>query len=374
MRVRLGFRELITRFQPPHDLFACGEAIEAMIGQGRIELRRARYVAQKRFVAREIEMGLCVENVDERQLVPAPHLEVVEVVRGCDLDRAGALLRIGIFIGDDCNAPADQRQNGVLADELPVALVLGMYRNRHVAEHGLGTRGRHCDEGCGVVRIEARAFERIADVPQMPLHLDLLHFEVGNGGEEFRVPIDEPLVLVDEPAAIKLHEHLAHGARKSLVHGEALARPVAGGAEPLELRRDGAARLRLPRPHLLEEFFAPEHAPRRLLALHELALDHHLRGDAGVIGPGLPEHVAPAHPLEAGEHVLQRVVERMAHMQQAGDVGRRDDDAIRSGAAPLGAAAAERARLLPLGVDASLDRGRLVCLADHCCFVSQMPR
>ena len=29
-----------------------------------------------------------------------------------------------------------------------------------------------------------------------------------------------------------------------------------------------------------------------LLPLHQLALDHHLGGDAGMVGAGLPEHVA----------------------------------------------------------------------------------
>ena len=52
-----------------------------------------------------------------------------------------------------------------------------------------------------------------------------------------------------------------------------------------------------------------------LLAFHQLPLDHHLRGDAGVVGARLPQHVAPAHALEARQDVLQRVVERMAHMQ-----------------------------------------------------------
>ena len=31
----------------------------------------------------------------------------------------------------------------------------------------------------------------------------------------------------------------------------------------------------------------------------ELALDHHLRGDAGMIGARLPQHVLAAHALEA---------------------------------------------------------------------------
>jgi hypothetical protein len=50
---------------------------------------------------------------------------------------------------------------------------------------------------------------------------------------------------------------------------------------------------------------------RSVLFSGELALHHHLRRDAGMVGARLPEHVAAAHALEADEHVLQRVVERV---------------------------------------------------------------
>jgi hypothetical protein len=34
-----------------------------------------------------------------------------------------------------------------------------------------------------------------------------------------------------------------------------------------------------------------------------------------MVGAGLPEHVLAAHALEPAQDVLERVVERMAHMQ-----------------------------------------------------------
>src|SRR5258708_7301270 len=85
-----------------------------------------------------------------------------------------------------------------------------------------------------------------------------------------------------------------------------------------------------------------------------------------MIGARLPEHVAPAHALETHEHVLQGVVEGVPHMQGAGDIGRGDDDAIGLGAPPLRTAATEGARLLPGGIDASLDLRWLIGLIDHC--------
>ena len=76
-------------------------------------------------------------------------LEIVEVVRGRDLDRAGALLRVGIFVGDDRNSAADERQEDVLADQMPVALVVRMDRDAGVAEHRFGPRRRDRDEVAG---------------------------------------------------------------------------------------------------------------------------------------------------------------------------------------------------------------------------------
>ena len=96
--------------------------------------------------------------------MPPADLEIVEVVRRRDLDRAGALLRIGILVGDDRNAPPDQRQDRVLADQIPVALILGMHRDGGVAEHRLRPRRRDHDEP---VRV---ALDRIADVPERALH------------------------------------------------------------------------------------------------------------------------------------------------------------------------------------------------------------
>ena len=140
-----------------------------------------------------------------------------------------------------------------------------------------------------------------------------------------RVPVHEPLVLVDQALLVERDEHLEHRARKPLVHGEALAAPVAGRAEPAQLAHDRAARFLLPLPDFGEEGLAA-HLDAAHLALGELAFDDELRGDAGVIGARLPEHVLAAHALEAGERVLQRVVQRVPDMEVAGDVRRRDDD------------------------------------------------
>ena len=87
-----------------------------------------------------------------------------------------------------------------------IALVLGMHRHRHVAQHRLGPRRRNRDEAVGL------ALDGVADVPEVALHLDLLHLEVGDRRLELRVPVDEPLVLVDQALLVEVDEHLEHGA------------------------------------------------------------------------------------------------------------------------------------------------------------------
>ncbi len=87
----------------------------------------------------------------------------------------------------------------------------------------------------------------------------------------------------------------------------------------------------LPLPDPLDELLAAEVVPVCAL-LGQLALDHVLGGDAGVVGAGHPERVVALHALPADEDVLERVVQRVAHVQDAGDVGRRDDDGVAAAA------------------------------------------
>ena len=60
----------------------------------------------------------------------------------------------------------------------------------------------------------------------------------------------------------------------------------------------------------------------------QLALDHDLRGDAGVVGADHPVGVEAAHAVIADQRIHQRLLERVAHVQRAGDVRRRQLDAI----------------------------------------------
>ena len=70
----------------------------------------------------------------------------------------------------------------------------------------------------------------------------------------------------------------------------------------------------------------PSAAAVRLPSLGQQPLHHHLRGDAGMVGAGLPQRVAALHAPPADQRVLHGEGQRVAHVQAAGDVRRRDHD------------------------------------------------
>ena len=105
VRVLVGLLDQLALLHHRDDALARGEAVEAVERLDRLgELRRGRHVLQEILVAAQADVRFRVHDVDERQIVPAADLEVVEVVRRRDLHRARAGLRVGVVVGDDRDA------------------------------------------------------------------------------------------------------------------------------------------------------------------------------------------------------------------------------------------------------------------------------
>ncbi len=305
-----------------------------------------------------------VHDREERQVVAARHLVVVEVVRPGDLHRARALLGIGVFVRDDGDQPVGDGQAHGPAHELGVTRIARVHGHRAVAQHGLGPGGGDHDLGHAVDRL---ALQRVGEVPHAPLHLARLDLQVADRGLELRVPVHQPLVAVEQPLPVELDEHAPHRRREPLVQGEALARPVAGRAQPPDLVGDGPARLRLPVPHALHESVAAQLATTGGALGGQAALHHHLGGDARMVGPRHPQHRLAAHAVIAREDVLQGDVERVADVQAARHVGRRDHHAegLRVRVARQGRLGREGAGRLPGGVKARFGLGGIESLGEH---------
>ena len=58
----------------------------------------------------------------------------------------------------------------------------------------------------------------------------------------------------------------------------------------------------------------------------KITLNHHLSGNAGMIHTGLPQNIFAEHAVIADKDILQSVIQRVPHVQNAGDVRRRNDD------------------------------------------------
>ena len=201
--MRVDFLEQPGGFEVGDHALACLESIQAAV------LRR-------HFV---VERGIGREDVDHRQRVTLADFVVVEVVRRRDLDAAAAERRIAVVVGDDRHQAAGERQPDLLADEMLVALVGGVYRDGSVAQHRLWT-GRRDDQVAAAVR------ERIAQVPQAAGFGLRDHFEIGQCRVQDRVPVHETLAAIDQSILVQAHEGLEHGLGEACVHREAVTRPV----------------------------------------------------------------------------------------------------------------------------------------------------
>jgi hypothetical protein len=90
-----------------------------------------------------VDLRIGSEDVDDRKLVTQADLVIVEIVCWGDLHTTRSELRIDVVIADDRNGSIGQRQSQLLADEMPIALIIRMHGDGGIAEHGLWTCRRH---------------------------------------------------------------------------------------------------------------------------------------------------------------------------------------------------------------------------------------
>jgi len=141
------------------------------------------------FRAVVVDFGVGGEDVEQRQFVALADRIVVEIVRRRDLDAAGAEGRVDVFVGDDGNRAARQRQRHMQADEILVAFVVGMHGNGGIAQHGFRAGG-------GDDQIAATLGQRIADMPHEAVFFGADHFQIRHGGMQHRIPVHQPLAAI----------------------------------------------------------------------------------------------------------------------------------------------------------------------------------
>ena len=194
-----------------------------------------------------------------------------------------------------------------------------------VSHNGLRT-------GCGdyqivVGRIALTVRDIVLQVVEMTFGVAVDDLVIRDCCEGNRIPVDHPHSPVDHSLLVEMAECGDYGIRESRLHSEAGAVPVAGCAELAELLENDASVLLLPFPGILEEFLTAE----------VFLLDAHLGEpgdnlvfgcDAGVVGSRHPAGILAVHPGLADEHVIEGVVEHVAHMKDTRHVWRRDHNGI----------------------------------------------
>ena len=273
------------------------------------------------------DVGVLGHDVNHRQIVALAHGIVVEVVGRRDLHATGAFLRIGVMVGNDGDTAVHQRQHHVLANQVLITLVFRMHGHGRVTEHGFRPGSGNDQVILAILGLRAVS-QRVTQVPEKAFFFLVFNFQIGDGGVQFRVPVHQPLAAIDKSLVVQADKHFLNGFVEAVVHGEAFVVPVHGIAKAADLAGDGAPGVLFPVPDALDEFFPAQIVAGLVLFRSEFALNHHLGGNAGVVGTNRPQCVTALHALEAGEGVHDGVLERVAHVQAAGYVGRRDRDAV----------------------------------------------
>ncbi|STS87930.1 Uncharacterised protein [Klebsiella variicola] len=167
------------------------------------------------------------QDVDHRQLMTTTHFVVVKVVRRGDLHAAGAFFHVGVFVAHDRDATVNQRQHHEFTNQVFVARIFRVNGHAGIAQQGFRTGGGDHQVIFTVSGFRAIG-QRVADVPHGTFRFAVFHFEVGNGGAQFRVPVNQAFTAVDQIFFVQANKDFFHGIGKPLVHGEALALPVHG--------------------------------------------------------------------------------------------------------------------------------------------------
>ncbi len=342
-RVHVG-DNLVARLEPVQPAITCGRGFRLDREDRAVAIIGVEHVQNARFL---------IKHVQHRQLRALADFIVVEIMRRGDLHRAGTLLRVGVFVRHDGNATACDRMIDMLANQRRVARVILVHRHRRIAQHGFRARGRHNNIvavfgghlfGGFAVFIQHRhgiikrhpISQRIGKMPESAFDLGVFHLKIRDRSLELGVPVHKALVAVDQALIVEVHEDLHHRLDHLVVRPailaqrEFFARPIATGAQTLQLVEDRAAGFFFPFPDALDERFAAHFLAGFIVSrFGHLAFHNHLRRDARMVGARLPQHTLAAHAFKSAQRILQRVVQRMPHVQHARDIGRRDNNGIR---------------------------------------------
>src|SRR5262249_53530964 len=131
-------------------------------------------------------------------------------------------------VGDDRDLAVHERDAHRLADEMPIARIVGVYGDGGIAEHGFRARRGEADE-------LTRSTDWIAKSPEAALHFFGIGLIICHRSLELRVPVHQAFAAIDVAVAEHLEKSVPHGAGANRIERESRSRPIAGATELLQL-------------------------------------------------------------------------------------------------------------------------------------------
>ena len=310
-----------------------------------------------------VHVAIVGHDVDLCKAMALADEEVVGVMSGGYLYDARTELLLYIIVGENGNLAASERKDHILADNRGETLVLRIDRNSRIAGEGFGTRRGNADVILVELALRAKRATRhgIAHIPEMAVIRLVLNLVVRKSRSATRAPVDDVVALVDETLVVELRKDLGDGLGAALVQRDALALPVRGVAEHTLLMDNRAAILLLPLPNALYKRFAPEILAAFTL-LAERLLHHILRSDAGVVRAWKPERILALHTAPPDKNILNRLVERVAHVKNTRYVWRWDNHTVRLALAGF---LVKKSAVFPKGIPLGLCGLGVVMLIHH---------
>lgn len=191
------------------------------------------------------------------------NFEIVEVVGGGNLDGAGAVLGVGVFVGDDGDFAVGEGEFDKTTDEVLIAGIIRVDRDGSVTEESFGASGTDDDFGMFDVRIIVGSAVRggaelIGDFPEVAVFVFVLDFDIGEGGLVLRTEIDEFFAAVDHTVVPHFLEGFVNAGDNVFIKSKSQVGPGAGGTKGANLEFHVAALLFDKVPDAGVEFIAIE--------------------------------------------------------------------------------------------------------------------
>lgn len=305
------------------------------------------------------------------------NFEIVEVVGGGNLDGAGAVLGVGVFVGDDGDFAVGEGEFDKTTDEVLIAGIIRVDRDGSVTEESFGASGTDDDFGVFDVRVVIGATIRstddlVGDVPEVAGFVLVFDFDVGEGGLVVRTEIDEFFATIDHAIVPHFFKSFIDAGDNVFIKSESEVIPSTGGTKSTKLEFHIAALLLYEIPDAGIEFVARVFKTS-VAFFFESAFVDDPSFEAGVIGAGDVPSVFAVKTVVTGEGIFKSNGETMADVEIAVGVGGWHDKRITViGIGFVGVddfGRIKSAGMFPFGVDLGLESTGFVAFGEFHRFI-----